>query len=89
MKKCVFLMIVAFLFSGAAQAYDESLAKTYEQFFASFEEKQVAKALHLLPPEKVLEAIKKGEGILPGNQPVVPANVLSLSGKQTVREGRF
>ena len=64
MKKCVFLMIVAFLFSGAAQAYDESLAKTYEQFFASFEEKQVAKALHLLPPEKVLEAIKKGKEIV-------------------------
>jgi hypothetical protein len=35
------------------------------------------------------KAIKKGEGILPGNQPVVPANVVSLSGKQTVREGRF
>jgi hypothetical protein len=35
------------------------------------------------------KAIKKGEGILPGNQPVVPANVVSLSGKQTVREGQF
>ena len=57
MKKYVFLFVFAFLFSGTALAYDESLAKTYEQFFASFEEKQVAKALHLLPPEKVVEAI--------------------------------
>ena len=64
MKKCIFLIVAAFLFSGTALAYDESLAKTYEQFFASFEEKQVAKALHLLPPEKVVEAIKKGQDIV-------------------------
>jgi hypothetical protein len=36
------------LFSGPALAYDESLAKTYEGFFASFEEKQVPKALYLI-----------------------------------------
>ena len=56
MKKFVFLMLAAFLVSGTALAYDESLAKTYEQFFAPFEEKQVVKALHLLPPDKVVEA---------------------------------
>jgi len=44
--------------------YDESLAKTYEQFFASFEEKDVPTALHLLPPEKVVDAIKNGEEIV-------------------------
>jgi hypothetical protein len=55
-------MLVASLFSGAALAYDESLAKTYEQFFASLEEQKLAKALHLLPPEKVVEAIKNGDG---------------------------
>ncbi|MCG6859945.1 MAG: rhodanese-like domain-containing protein [Chromatiaceae bacterium] len=64
MKKYVFLMLAAFLVSGTALAYDESLAKTYEQFFAPFEEKQVVKALHLLPPDKVVEAIKKGEEIV-------------------------
>jgi len=64
MKKLVLLMLAAFLCSGAALAYDESLAKTYEQFFASFEEEQVAKALHLLPPEKVVEAIKKGGNVV-------------------------
>ena len=64
MKKCVFLVLVAFFVSGTALAYDETLAKTYEQFFDSFEEKQVPKALHLLPPEKVVDAIKKGEEIV-------------------------
>ena len=64
MKKCVFLVLVAFFVAGTALAYDEPLAKTYEQFFDSFEEKQVPKALHLLPPEKVVDAIKKGEEIV-------------------------
>jgi rhodanese-related sulfurtransferase len=45
-------------------AYDEALAKTYELFFASFEEKEVPRALHLIPAEKLAEAIKKGEDIV-------------------------
>ena len=64
MKKYLVVLLVAFLFPGSALGYDEALAKTYEQFFASFEEKQVPKALHLLPPEKVVDAIKKGEEIV-------------------------
>jgi rhodanese-related sulfurtransferase len=43
---------------------NESLARTYEQFFASFEERKVQEALHLLPPEKVVEAIKKEEEVV-------------------------
>lgn len=42
----------------------ESLARMYEQFFAAFEEQKVQEALHLLPPEKVIEAIKKQEGVV-------------------------
>lgn len=64
MKRYVVVLLVAFLLSGTTLAYDETLAKTYEQFFASFEEKQVPKALHLIPPEKVVDAIKKGEEIV-------------------------
>ena len=64
MKKCIFVLLVAVLFSGPVFAYDESLARTYEGFFSSFEEKQVPKALHLIPPEKVVDAIKKGEDIV-------------------------
>ncbi len=64
MKKCIFILLVTVLFSGSALAYDESLARTYESFFSSFEEKQVPKALHFIPPEKVVDAIKKGEDIV-------------------------
>ena len=64
MKKSIFILLVAVLFAGSAFAYDETLARTYEGFFASFEEQQVPKALHLIPPEKVVEAIKKGEDII-------------------------
>jgi rhodanese-related sulfurtransferase len=64
MNKYICSVLIAFLLSGPALAYDEALAKTYEQFFASFEEKKVPKALHLIPPEKVVEAIKKGEKVV-------------------------
>ena len=64
MLRCIIAALVAAVVSAPAMAYDESLAKTYEQFFSSFEEKQVPKALHLMPAEKVMEAIKKGEDIV-------------------------
>ena len=34
-------------------------------------------------------SVKKGEGVLPENQPIVPTKVVALSGKHTVREGEF
>lgn len=43
---------------------NERLAKTYEEFFAAFEEQKVQEALHLLPPEKVIEAIKEQQDVL-------------------------
>jgi rhodanese-related sulfurtransferase len=63
-KRALIVMLGVCLLPAPAIAYDEALAKTYEQFFASFEEEQVPKALHLLPPEKVVEAIKQGENIV-------------------------
>lgn len=59
------LAIVGGVFlSMPAAAYDEALARTYEQFFSSFEEQQLPKALQMMPAEKVVEAIKKGENIV-------------------------
>jgi rhodanese-related sulfurtransferase len=43
---------------------NKSLARMYEQFFATFEEQKVQEALHLLPPEKVIEVIKKREDVV-------------------------
>jgi rhodanese-related sulfurtransferase len=55
---------ISVLVCAPAMAYDQALAKTYEQFFASFEEKAVPKALHLIPADKLMEAIKKGDDIV-------------------------
>jgi rhodanese-related sulfurtransferase len=64
MKRLVALLIAGSLVAPPALAYDEALAKTYERFFASFEEKQVPKAMHLIPPEKLITAIKNGEDLV-------------------------
>jgi len=58
------VLIAAAAVGGPAGAYDAGLAKTYEQFFASFEEQQTAKALRFMTPEQIVEAIKKGEDIV-------------------------
>jgi len=64
MKRLVVLMITGWLLVPPALAYDEALAKTYEQFFASFDEQQVPKAMHLIPPDKLVAAMKKGEDLV-------------------------
>lgn len=58
------LLIAAAIAGRSAAAYDEGLATTYEQFFASFDEQQTAKALHLMTPQQIMEAIKKGDDIV-------------------------
>jgi len=60
MKRLIVLLITGWLLVPPALAYDETLAKTYEQFFASFDEQQVPKAMHLIPPDKLVTAMKKG-----------------------------
>ena len=64
MKRALLTFIVAVLCAGPALAYDENLASVYQAFFASFDEQQVPKALHMMPPEKVVDAIKSGDGML-------------------------
>ena len=64
MKRLFALLVFGLLVVPPALAYDEALAKTYEQFFASFEEQQVPKAMHLIPPDKLVTAIKNGEELV-------------------------
>ena len=64
LMRFILALLVGAALSVPAMAYDEALAKTYEQFFSSFEEKAVPKALHAIPPEQVVDAIKKGEDIV-------------------------
>jgi rhodanese-related sulfurtransferase len=58
------LCIAATLFAAPAFAYDEGLAESYGAFFGSFHEQQVPKALHQMTPEKIMEAIKRGDAIV-------------------------
>ena len=64
MKRLFALLVLGLLVVPPALSYDEELAKTYEQFFASFDEQQVPKAMHLIPPDKLVTAIKNGEELV-------------------------
>jgi rhodanese-related sulfurtransferase len=64
MKRLFVLLVLGLLVVPPALAYDEALAKTYEQFFASFDEQQVPKAMHLIPPDKLVTAIKNREDLV-------------------------
>jgi rhodanese-related sulfurtransferase len=56
--------IAVFMNVAPATAYDEALAATYEKFFATFAEQDVAKALHFMPVEKIVEKINRGEDVV-------------------------
>lgn len=64
MSKYVVVPLIALLLGGPVMAYDAGLAQTYQHLFASFDEQQTAKALHLMTPEQIMEALKKGESMV-------------------------
>jgi rhodanese-related sulfurtransferase len=64
MSKYVVVPLIALLLGGPVMAYDAALAQTYQHLFASFDEQQTAKALHLMTPEQIMEALKKGEPLV-------------------------
>lgn len=64
MFKYVVASMFLVLFGGPVMAYDEALAQTYQQLFSSFDEQQTAKSLHLMTPQMVVEALKKGEALV-------------------------
>jgi rhodanese-related sulfurtransferase len=64
MKRLIAVLVLGALVVPPALAYDEALAKNYELFFSTFEENQVPKAMHLIPPDKLVAAIKAGEELV-------------------------
>jgi len=64
MFKYLAASMIMLLSGGPVMAHDEALAQTYQQLFASFDEQQTAKTLHLMTPEMVMEALKKGEALV-------------------------
>jgi rhodanese-related sulfurtransferase len=64
MSKYLVVPLIAFLLGGPVMAYDAGLAQTYQRAFSPFDEQQTAKALHLMTPEQIMEALKKGESLV-------------------------
>lgn len=64
MFRLIVAPLIALLLGGPVMAYDAELAQTYQHLFASFDEQQTAKALHLMTPDQVMEALKKGEPLV-------------------------
>ena len=61
MKKLFLLVILSMFFFNPAFAYDQGLAKSYEQYFSPFSGKSTPKALQMIPTKDFVESVKKGD----------------------------
>jgi rhodanese-related sulfurtransferase len=58
------LMVGLTAVSGAVWSYDAGLAESYAQLFAPVQGAGAGKALHLMPPEVFVDALKAGEPMI-------------------------
>ena len=58
------LLLLATAVSVPAIAYDAELAKSYDTLFANCKGAQAGKALHMMEPEALVQALKKGEKLV-------------------------
>ena len=61
MKKLFLLVILSVFFINPSFAYDQGLAKSYEQYFSPFSGKDTPKALQMIPTKVFIESLKKGD----------------------------
>ena len=61
MKSLLIGLLTAMTLSGPAWGYDKDLAASYDKYYSTFKEKELAKALKLVPVDKFMKAIKAGE----------------------------
>ena len=64
MIKYLITTLVAMVLCSQALAYDELLAKRYEDFYSAFEEENVPLALQQIPASTVVEMIKQGDELM-------------------------
>ena len=67
MKRTYILLLsflAALLFSPAAWAYNDDMARSYAKMFESVHGMQAGKALHMIKPDGLVERIKKGKAIV-------------------------
>lgn len=62
MNRYIFALLLAMV-AFPALAYDEGLANSYQEHFAAATGKGVGKALHAMPANAYIAAVKKGEKI--------------------------
>ncbi len=60
MNKLFLLVILSVFFVNPAYAYNQELAKSYEQYFSPFSGKATPKALQMIPTKAFIESLKKG-----------------------------
>jgi rhodanese-related sulfurtransferase len=61
--KVVLLAVALVIIASAASAYDETMARSYEQYFEVFEGKATGKALQLMGAAEFVDAVKAGEDV--------------------------
>ena len=61
MNKLFLLVILSVFFVNPAFAYDNGLAKSYEQYFSPFSGKSTPKAMQMIPTKAFVESVKKGD----------------------------
>jgi rhodanese-related sulfurtransferase len=59
--KVVLFAVALVIIASTASAYDETMAKSYEQYFEAFEGKATGKALQLMGAADFVDAAKAGE----------------------------
>lgn len=84
MKKYFASALVVMIMTAPVLAYDNKLAKVYEDFFATFEEKMVPKAMHRIPVEKLTEMIKNEQVVLLDVRTRAEQKIIGLTYKHTL-----
>ncbi len=61
MKKILLLIVMFFLTTSTASAYDKIMAESYDQYFKPFSEKATSKSLHMIKTADFVKGIRAGK----------------------------
>lgn len=61
MKKLILMLVVLFLTTSTAWAYDKVMAESYAQYFKPFSEKATSKSLHMIPTANFVKDVRAGK----------------------------
>ncbi len=84
MNKYLASVLIALIIATPALAYDKELAKVYEDFFSTFQEKMVPKEMHRIPVEKLTQMMKKEQVVLLDVRTRAEQQLIGLTYKHTL-----